>query len=116
MNESIELKLPETGYTVVINKTLTIGQSRELQKILLSGSEFNPQTAKLEKLPVDVFLKMQDRATELLIKEVRDKNGKTFPFSQEWLFNLPVRDGNLIYEEINKITGAAALTPERKKK
>ncbi|MHA1842393.1 MAG: hypothetical protein ACTSYW_10505 [Candidatus Heimdallarchaeota archaeon] len=115
MNESIELKLPKTGYIVVISPFLTIGQSRELQKILLGKAEIDPTTAQLKKIPVETFLEMQDKAAELLIKEIK-KGDKSQPFSKEWLSNLPVEDGNLIYDKINEITGAATLTPERKKK
>jgi len=111
----LEVQLPVSGYTVVIYQYLTTGESRELQKIMLEGGTFNPEAGKIENMPVDTFLKMQDKAAEFLIKEIKNKDGASQPFSFEWLYNLPVTDGNLVYDKINEITGASTLTPEGKK-
>jgi hypothetical protein len=112
----LELKLPETGYTVYIKSYLTIGQSRELQNMLLEEGKFNPEIGKIENLSTKTFLKMQDKAAEFLLKEIKDKNGVVVPFSASWLYNLPVKDGTLVYDKINIITQASTLPTEGKKK
>jgi len=113
---TIELKLPKTGYAIVIRQYLTIGQSRDLQKILLAEGSFNTETNKFENFSTKTFLTMQDKAAEYLVKEYKDEKGIIQPFSQEWLSNLPVDDGSLIYEKINELTNASTLTKEAKKK
>lgn len=111
-----ELKLPKTGYTVVLAPYLTTGQSRELQRVILEGGNFDPDTGKIGKMSVDSFLKMQDKAAQFLIKEVKNKEGISQPFDFDWLSNLPIDDGNLVYEKINKLTQQSTLAQEAKKK
>lgn len=113
---TIELKLPKTGCTVVLKQYLTIGQSRELQKILLSEGSFNTETNKFENFSTKTFLIMQDKAAEYLIVGYKDKAQEVKPFSVDWLSSLPVDDGNLIYEKINELMNTSTLTKEAKKK
>ena len=110
-----KLKLPKTGYEVSIQEYLTTGQSRELQKVLLGKGSFDTEAGKFSGLTGDTFLEMQDKAAVILIKSVSKGESKE-PFTLEWLSNLPLEDGNLIYEEINKITGSSNLSKEAKKK
>lgn len=113
---TIELKLPKTGCIAVLRQYLTIGQSRDLQRILLSEGSFNTETNKFENFSTKTFLIMQDKAAEFLIKEYKDEKGEVKTFSQEWLSSLPVDDGSLVYEKINELTNASTLTKEAKKK
>lgn len=111
-----ELKLPKTGYTVVFSPYITTGQSRELQRIILEGGSVDPETAKIGKVSVESFLKMQDRSAEFLIKEIKNKDGQREDFTLLWLSELPVEDGNLVYERVNLLTQQSTMTPEAKKK
>lgn len=111
-----ELRLPETGEIVMLSKYVTTGQSRELQRVMLKGGQFDVEAGKMQTLQVDTFFEMQDKAAELLIKEVKDKDGNVHSFSREWLYGLPVSDGNLIYEKLNEITALANPGGEIKKK
>lgn len=117
-NESmqpIELKLPVTGVTVVISSYVTIGQSRELQRILMQNSNLDITTGKMEGINPNSIYAMQDRGTELLVKEYIDKDGTHVPFSSDWLNNLPSQDGELIYNKVNEIVNHANLSDESKK-
>ena len=98
-----ELELPKTGCKVIFNKFLTIGQSRELQRILMAKGSFNTETSKMENMSADSILEVQDKAAEFLVKEIKIKSGEVMPFNKEWLFNLPVEDGNLVYNKIVEI-------------
>lgn len=111
----VELQLPETGDTVVMKTFLTTGQSRELQKVLLSKGKFDVQKGSFEDLDVAGFMEMQDKSAELLIKEVKDKDGNVRPFDQEWLYNLPQSDGQLVYDKVNELTGASVVSDEERK-
>ncbi len=113
--EKIEVKLPVTGQIAIISSYLTTGQSRELQRILLSEGNVDIASGKLENVNPATFLKMQDKATELLINEYIDKDGNHHPFTPEWLYDLPNKDGDLIYTKINEITSVSSLTETERK-
>lgn len=120
MQETITLVLPFTKAEVTVKGYLTTGQSRELQKVLLSKGILGENGVDVKNVSPEAALDMQDKAAELLIKSVKNPNGETTDFSgtdvQAWLYDLPVADGNFLYEEINKIISATNLTEEAKKK
>jgi hypothetical protein len=109
-----ELKL-DNGDVVVFYDYLTTGESRELQKLLLASGEFNSETAKIENLAAASFLDIQDKSTEIVVKEVRIQEAEATPFSQDWLNGLPVTLGNAVYEEVNTITQTSQLPKDEKK-
>ena len=109
-----EVKL-STGEVVVIYNYMTTGDSRKLQRLMLEKGKFDPQTGDIVNLPVSVFLEMQDAAAKILIKEIKDGEGGAMSFSQEWLDNLPIKDGNKVYDTLNEITQEATMLPEEKK-
>jgi hypothetical protein len=113
--EKIEVKLPVTGQVAVISSYLTTGQSRELQKILLSSGSVDVTSGKLDNINPVTYLCMQEKASEMLVKEYIDTNGVHQPFTSEWLYNLPVKDGETIYTQINEITSNSSLTDNEKK-
>ena len=109
-----ELKL-SSGDIVVFYDYLTTGESRQLQKLLLAGGKFNAETGKIEDLPIDQFLDIQDKSAESVIKEVKVGDADAVAFSQDWLNSLPVEVGNEVYEEVNRITQVSNLAKEEKK-
>ncbi len=102
-----ELDLPKTGSKVVIYEYLTIGQSRELQRILMVKGSFNAETSKMENLSTEAILEVQDKAAEFLVNEIKIKTGETIPFTREWLYNLPIEDGNIVYNKITELMNPA---------
>src|SRR3990167_8760894 len=109
-----ELKL-SNGDIVVFYDYLTTGESRQLQKLLLACGKFNAETGKIEDLPIDQFLDIQDKSAESVIKEVKVAEADAADFSQDWLNSLPVEVGNEVYEEVNRITQVSNLAKEEKK-
>ena len=109
-----EIKL-ENGDIVVFYDYLTTGESREIQKLLLENGKFNSATGQIEDLPLGVFLDSQDKTANLVIKEVKVGGAEATAFSQEWLNNLPVKVGNQVYDEVNKISQLSNLTQDQKK-
>jgi hypothetical protein len=110
-----ELMLPETGCVVVLNKYLTTGQSRELQRILLGQGTIDTTKRELDSLNAASVFDMQDKAVLMLVKEVK-KDGVSTPFTKEWLDSLPPKDGNLIFNTVNELVQASQMTEESKKK
>lgn len=110
-----ELKL-ENGDVVVFYDYLTTGESRELQKLLLASGKFNTDTSKIEDISIASFLDIQDKTAIFVIKELKIGGGdEPVVFDQEWLNNLPVETGNVVYEEVNRISQVSQLKPEEKK-
>jgi hypothetical protein len=116
MNTNVEVKLPVTGFTVVLKPFLTIGQSRELQSMLFEEGEFDVDAGKFTKMNPNAFLKMQDKAVGFLVQEIKDSAGVVVAYAQEWFNSLPVDDGNLLYAKVSEMTNASKLTEEAKKK
>ncbi|MCG3203925.1 MAG: hypothetical protein KCHDKBKB_00602 [Elusimicrobia bacterium] len=112
---SIELALPETGYVVKIQKWLTIGQSRELQRVMFGDASFNPAEGKMSDVKLNTFLDMQEKAAGIIIQSIT-KGDETISFTKEWLDSLPIKDGNLLYEKVNEVTGNASLSEDARKK
>lgn len=118
MQDAIKISLPISGAEVTMKGFITTGESRELQRILLSKGEFdttNPQNAMKNLSPEAVF-DMQDKGAEMLITEIKSADGTTSVFSKEWLYALPMQDGNLVYEQINNLIGSTANLPDESKK
>lgn len=114
---NIELKLPVSGTTVLFRPFLTTGQSRELQKILLKNGTFNTEAGKLDNVTADTFMEMQDKAAEYLIVGIKNNpSGNIISFTKEMLDELPVADGNMVYDKVNKLTQSSNLSPDDQKK
>ena len=111
----LEIEL-SNGDKVMVRKFLTIGQTRDVQAVMLEQGDFDIETGKMKKVPVKAFMQVQDRAADFLIKEVIKKDGTVLPFTKEWLYNLSQDDGNKVYEKVNEIFGGASLSIESKKK
>lgn len=117
MQDTITLNLPVTKSVVTMKGYLTTGQSRQLQKILLSKGEFDAAAGAMKGIAPDTFLDMQDQAAELLITEVKNPDGTATVFTKEWLYELPMGDGNVVYEKVNEVMGTtSSLSDEGKKK
>lgn len=111
----IELKLPESESVVMMRKQLTIGQSRELQRILLRGGKLDIAAGSIGEISGEVYMDMQDTAASFLITEIKDKDGNSHQFSNEWLFGLSSKDGDAVYEKINQITSESTLGSQERK-
>ncbi|MFA5014027.1 MAG: hypothetical protein WC549_00605 [Actinomycetota bacterium] len=110
---TLEVKL-DNGETVVMYKYLTTGEFREVQKMMLKGGNFNAETGKMENLSPEIYMEAQDKTAGFLIKTI-NKEDEVKSYSQEWLSNLLIDDGNKIYDQVNKAIQSSQITPEVKK-
>jgi hypothetical protein len=69
----------------------------------MAKGSFNAETNKMDNLSAEAILEVQDKAAEFLVKEVKNKGGETTPFNKEWIYNLPIEDGNLIYNKVTEL-------------
>lgn len=109
-----ELKLGN-GETIVSYQYITIGESRQLQKMMLEGGKFNVETGRMENINVAKYYEIQDISAGFAIKEIKAKDGTAKPFSQDWLNSLPKEIGEQVYKEIDIVSGMSNLKPVEKK-
>ncbi|MFA5050952.1 MAG: hypothetical protein WC499_02455 [Patescibacteria group bacterium] len=86
---------------VEIADSLTWGQQELVKSVMLDGITLNggqPSGIDASKL-VDAKYKL----LELSIKKITDDKGVVIPFSKDWVFNLSVEDGELLYNTVDGI-------------
>jgi hypothetical protein len=103
------------GQVVVFNDYITTGQSKELTKTLLGSGRYDSTNNKIQDLPLSSFLESQDKAAGFLINVIKTPDCPDSIFTQDWLDNLPKELGDVIYAEVNRLTGMSQLTDEQKK-
>lgn len=114
-----ELILPELKAKVTFYTYLNISEFRQLQRSILKGVTIDPSKPEGEnvsEIPADLIYEQQDLALKFLIKEIHTKEGKLVSDIKQFTDNLSLKDGELLYNEINKINRSSDLTPEAKKK
>ncbi len=114
---TVDLKLPISGQTVVLYSYITMGQQRELQRILMPEGTFDMEGGQVKSkgFTMDNFDKWQLKSMEFLIKELKTSDGSK-PFSQEWFNDLPLKDGQALYNKVGEIVGGSNLLEADKKK
>lgn len=116
MQDANIIELPITKALVTVKGFLTTGQSRQLQRILLTQGVMSKDGVNVENITPEAALDMQDKAASMLISGIKNADGSELTFTQEWLDNLPVTDGNVVYEELNRLVSEGSLSAEDKKK
>jgi hypothetical protein len=111
----LEIEL-SNGDKVMVRPFLTIGQTRDVQAIMLEQGDFDVEIGKLKKVPVKAYMQVQDKAADFLIKEIKKKDGTVVPYTKEWLYNLSPEDGNKVYTKVSEIFASSNLSNESKKK
>jgi hypothetical protein len=51
-----------------------------------------------------VLAKAKYKALELCVKKITDAEGKESTYSKEWMDNLSVEDGDLLFAAVNEVT------------
>lgn len=116
MQDANIIELPITKAQVTVKSYLTTGQSRQLQRILLTQGVLSKEGVNVENITPESALDMQDRAASFLIAEIKNADGTSVTFTQQWLDDLPVTDGNVVYEELNRLIGESSLSADDRKK
>lgn len=111
----LEIEL-SNGDKVMVRPFLTIGETRDIQAIMLENGDFDLESGKMQKVSVKAYMQVQDKAAEFLIKEIKKKDGTVAPYSKDWLYHLSNEDGNKVYAKVSEIFGGSNLSVESKKK
>lgn len=106
MREVTTIKLSNCEVDIVTY--ITWGEREQLEKVLLSGANMT-NVSDMSKPSVSfnpaVVSDIKYKAFEVAVKEIRETDGTKHGFTAEWINNLRVEDGDLLYVEVDKVTG-----------
>ena len=114
----LTINLPITKCVVKIYDSLSIGESRQLQKLLMRASISLTGTEEVNSTHAIKFLDMQDEAFGFLFVEAfnEDKTKITdIDNPLKFLNDLPNDDGELIYHKISDVINHSNKIKEEKK-
>lgn len=87
---------------VVIKDTFTWGDKERLQNVYIKGAKLD-QTG-MKDFDTSVVSEAKYVLMEIMIDAIDDENGNRKAFTREWVNNLSVDDGDLLYSTIEEIT------------
>lgn len=118
--QTINLILPESKAKVILYTYISNGQFRQIQKELFKDIKAPSDPAEIKKVLANMSASrgfdQQDIALRFLIKEAFYKDGKKVENIDEFLFDLRVTDGNILYDKVREALEESNLKPELKKK
>lgn len=89
-----------TNYEVKIKEDLTWGESKEIQSELLKDVKVGAKG--IADFNASQMLQATYKALDLIVEEIKDKDGNKVEFSKEWMDNLSIEDGNKLEDEANE--------------
>lgn len=88
-------------YEVQVKDALTWGDKEEINAIVTNSAKIGNN----DSYAVDGFILMQSRFALVRKMVVSIKDGEhSVPYSEDWLKNLSVADGDKLYSEIEKVS------------
>ena len=92
---------------VEIIEKLTWGQQERIREAMMGGIKVQGLSDK-EKQSLDfdtsVLSKAKYKTLEICIKKITLADGKEVPYTNEWMDNLSVEDGDKLFEAVNEVT------------
>lgn len=121
---TIPLSLPESGATIHLYEFMVSGDYRRLQRKLLDNVRIklnlkstNPKDIPdVNDVPGSITMDDQDEAVRILVQKITDKDGNPVPNIEQYIYDLPMGDGDLLFARVKEITDASRLSPADKKK
>lgn len=90
-----EIKLPYSGDIVRMKERVTWGEKMEIQKAFIGDKEVDT-SGKIGKFTYGDVLSGSYKTLEIVIMNVKDKNGKDIGDIKEWMKNLDGDDGEIL--------------------
>lgn len=97
-------KINLTDYEVKIKEDLTYGESKDIQEVILDDVKID-RDGSMSGISAKKMREMIYKTLETVIEEIKDDEGEEQEFSQEWMDNLPLEDGNKLEDEANRFLG-----------
>lgn len=116
-----DIKLAESGATVTLYSSMTTGDYRKIQRAVMDGMKVkfdakDPQNPDIQDISGSVTMDQEEAVLKCLLVRIVDKDGNEVENTQEFVYNLPIPDGNDLYEKVNELSASSSLSKEAKKK
>jgi hypothetical protein len=102
----IKVELPDSGHVAHLKSSITYGESQAIQATLMTGSKgrVDPVTQKYgAEFDPSVATEWTFKKMLIVITRISSKDGKVLPLNRSLIESLPVRDGELLEAETDKI-------------
>lgn len=96
------MKVELKNYQVDLKETFTWGDKEKLQNVYLKGAKID-QTG-MKDFDASVVSEAKYMLLEISILSIRDKEGNNVLFSKEWMNNLEIEDGDLLYSKCDELS------------
>lgn len=115
-----EIKLQDCEATITLYSFLTGGDFRKLQKTILEGTKIklnqDIENLDLGEVSGSMALESQDITLKLLLKGITTKDGLAVENTEDFIYNLTMKDSAQLYAESKRLTDASTLPEVDKKK
>lgn len=108
----MDLKTP-SGYAVSLKQELTYGEFIEIQNILTSSMELDIKSGEVKKIDASVISRSNSKAIEFVVQSVTMPDGKKATNIVGAIMGMPMRDGQLVAAEVNKIANVAQVDQKK---
>ena len=95
-------------YNIEVKEELSWYDTESLQATMLGGAKMglDGNTPKLTGIDGDILLNAKIKLFELAIVSIKEEDGKTYPFSMDWLKNLSQNDGKVLDTTLDDLYNA----------
>lgn len=90
------------GEEVKIISFITWGEKERIESIILNGVKVG--NAGIKEYDMGSLAERQYKLLELCIKEIKTATGESKQFSRDWMDNLSVEDGDLVFNTVDALT------------
>lgn len=92
-------------YKIEVKEALSWYDTECLQAIMLGGAKMGMEgdKPKLTGIDGDILLNSKIKLFELAIVSIKEEDGKTYPFSMDWLKNLSQNEGSVLDKTIDDL-------------
>jgi len=116
-----DLKLEESGAVVTLYANMTTGDYRKIQRTVMAEMKVKidpekPTKPEIQDMSGAVTMDQEEAVLDCLLVKIIDKEGNSIENTKKFVYNLPMSDGDALYNKINEISSKSSMGAERKKK
>ena len=117
IRETKTIELPESRAEVTMFTYLRNGDFRAIQKMIAGSIKVDVNgEPKMQDVSGAIGLEQQDFVLKLIIKEIKDAQGNIITNVDEFLYDLSIADGTLLYDQADLVSQSSNLSKDAKKK
>lgn len=118
---TVELKLPETEAVVTLYGNMTTGDYRKIQRAVMNEMKVkvnpsDPSNPDIQDISGAVTMDQEEAVLDCLLVSATDKDGNQIENLRQFVYNLPIKDGDVLYAKVNELSANSSMGKDRKKK